>query len=125
MRRIEITDGENTVVLLSDLEFTITPESVGETVTMASGRTVRDHVGIKNVLEIPTGWLPASDLALLCRMIARGQMLTVRYPDADGDHEEEFWIDPPQRKAFSYDADGVKQWYGVTLIASQYGVTTV
>lgn len=125
MREISITDGENTVVLLADLEFEIRPEFVGETATMASGRVVRDHVGVKNGLVIPTGWLSPENLALLNRMIARGQVLTIRYPDVDGDHEDEFWVDPPVRRAFSYGADGVKQWYGVELTAQQYGVSTV
>lgn len=125
MRRISITDGEQTVVLLTDLEFEIKPEFVGETATMASGRTVRDHVGIKNTLVIPTGWLSRDDLALLTRMIACGQILTIRYPDVDGDHDDEFWLDPPVRRAFSYGTDGVKQWYGVELTAYQYGVSAV
>lgn len=125
MRRISVTDGESVVVLLTDLEFEIKPEFVGETATMASGRVVRDLVGIKNTLHIPTGWLSPEDLALLCRMIARGRPLTVRYPDVDGDHEDAFWIDPPVRKTFSYGPDGVKQWYGVELNAVQDGVSTV
>lgn len=124
MRNIVIVGRLGSVTLLSDLEFTITPQSIGETATMASGRTVRDHVGEKLSLNIPTGWLSAEDLLLLCRMISQEQVLLVRYPDLDGDHEEEFWFDPPVRKAFSYDRDGVKQWYGVTLTATQYGVTT-
>lgn len=124
MRKITITDGDNTVVLLTDIEFEIRPEFVGETATMASGRTVRDYVGIKNGLVIPTGWLSPDDLARLNRMISRGQVLTIAYPDVDGDHEEEFWVDPPVRRAFSYGPDGVKQWYGVELKAHQYGVTT-
>lgn len=126
MRRIVIADDAgNTVILLSDLEFEIIPEFVGETVTMASGRTVRDHVGIKNKLRIPTGWLSPEDLGRLCRMIAAGQILWISYPDVDGDHTEEFWVNPPVRKSFKYGADGVEQWYGVELTASQYGVSTV
>ena len=126
MRRIVIEDDAgNSVTLLTDIEFEIAPEFVGETVTMASGRTVRDHIGIKNTLRIPTGWLSPQDLSLLCRMIAAGQVLWISYPDVDGDHREEFWVNPPVRKSFSYDKDGVKQWYGVELTASQYGVSTV
>lgn len=122
-RKIIITDGEDTVTLLSDLEFTIKPEQIGETAVMASGRTVRDAIGIKNTLEIPTGWLSPADLTVLYRMIAKNQILTVTYPDTDGDHTDDFWITPPERKAFSYGADGVSQWYGVTLSCTQYGVT--
>lgn len=126
MRRITISDfAGNTVVFLRDLEFEIRPEFTGETAVMASGRTVRDHVGIKNTLYIPTGWLSPTDLARLCRMIGAGEVLTIRYPDVDGDHAEEFWVSPPVRKAFAYDEDGVRQWYGVELTAEQYGITPV
>ena len=126
MRKISVTDSAgNTVEFIKDLEFEIHPEFVGETAVMASGRTVRDHVGIKNKLHIPTGWLSPADLAKLCRMIGAGEVLTIQYPDVDGDHAEEFWVTPPVRKAFSYDDDGVSQWYGVELTAEQYGVTTV
>lgn len=123
MRSISITDGENTVVLMKDLEFEIKPEFVGETATMASGRMVRDHVGIKNTLHVPTGWLSPAELNRLCRMIGAGNVLTIRYPDVDGDHGDEFWVDPPVRKSFSYGPDGVTQWYGVELTAVQYGVS--
>ena len=93
MRRIKISDRfGNFVVLLTDIEFEIRPEFVGETATMASGRTVRDHVGIKNALHIPTGWLSPADLARLCQMIGAGDVLTIDYPDVDGDHSGEFWV---------------------------------
>jgi hypothetical protein len=113
------------VVLLTDIEFEIRPEFVGETATTASGRTVRDHVGIKTILRIPTGWLSPADLALLCRMIGAGDVLTIDYPDVDGDHSGEFWVSLPVRRAFSYGADGVSQWYGVELTAEQYGVSPI
>lgn len=126
MRSIVIADGTgNTVTLMKDLEFEVVPEFVGGTVTMASGRTVRDHVGIKNTLKIPTGWLSPADLSKLCRMIGAGQVLWISYPDVDGDRTEEFWVNPPVRKSFSYDKNGVNQWYGVELTASQYGVTAI
>ena len=113
------------MVLLMDIEFEIRPEFVGETATMASGRTVRDHVGIKNTLHIPTGWLSPADLARLCQMIGAGDVLTIDYPDVDGDHSGEFWVSLPVRRAFSYGADGVSQWYGVELTAEQYGVSPI
>ena len=125
MRKIVITDGNNSVTLLPDLEFTIQPETVGTRETMASGRTVMDVVGEKIVLRIPTGWLSAADLALLKSMIRQSHILTIYYPDVDGDKSDLFFVDHPIYKAFKYGADGVEQWYGVTLTATQYGVSTV
>lgn len=125
MRKITISDGESTVTLLPDLVFEIRPETVGTTATMASGKTVMDVVGEKVTLEIPTGWLSAADLGKLKAMIRRSHLLEIRYPDVDGDKSDFFFVDHPVYKAFKYGADGVEQWYGVTLTATQYGVTTV
>lgn len=123
MRRITITDGLDTVTLLPDLVFTIEPQTVGTRETMASGKTVMDVVGEKITLEIPTGWLSAADLAKLKAMIRRSHILTIAYPDVDGEKRDQFYVDHPVYKAFKYGSDGVEQWYGVTLTATQYGVS--
>lgn len=122
MRNIVITDGENTVTLLQDLEFTIEPRDVGVEATMASGKTVMDIVGTKNVLEIPTGWLSPEDLATLRSMISKKHILTVTYPDIDGTKTKSFFVKQPKYKTFKYGTDGVEQWYGVTLTMTQQGV---
>ena len=125
MRKITITDGRNTVTLLADLEFTWTPQIIGERATMASGKTVMDVTGVKNFAEIPTGWLSPSDLALLKRMIVQNIALTVSYPTVDGDRSDLCYIEMPEFKAFKYGNDGVEQWYGVTLKIEQQGVDAV
>lgn len=125
MRQITITDGVDTVVLMKDLEFTIQPTMVGTRSTMASGRTVMDIVGEKVMLEIPTGWLSLSDLAKLKMMIRKNHLLTISYPDVEGDKVEQFIVDHPVYRAFRYDENGVDLWYGVTITAEQYGVDTI
>lgn len=122
MRNIVITDGVNTVTLLKDLVFTISPEDVGAKATMASGKDVMDIVGTKNVLTIPTGWLSPSDLATLKSMINSNHILTVTYPDVDGAKTRDFFVEQPVYRAFKYGDDGVEQWYGVTLTMKQQGV---
>ena len=72
-----------------------------------------------------TGWLSASDLALLKRMIVQNIALTVNYPTVDGDRSDLCYIEMPEFKAFKYGADGVEQWYGVTLKIEQQGVDEV
>ena len=95
MRRIKITDGTSTVTLLRDLVFTIQPKDIGATATMASGKTVMDIIGVKNELKIP---------------------------DVDGDKTRDFLFEQPEYKAIIYDEDGVSQWCGVTISATQQGV---
>lgn len=125
MRKITITDGRDAVSLLSDLEFTWSPELIGERAVMASGRTVMDVTGVKNKLEIPTGWLSPADLVKLKRMISRNVTLTVRWPSLEGDREDECFISMPEFRSFKYGESGVEQWYGVTLKLEQAGVDPV
>lgn len=125
MRNITITDGVDTVTLLSDLEFTWSPQIIGERATMASGKTVMDVIGVKNRAEIPTGWLSPDDLATLKRMIVRNIALTVSYPTVDGDRSDLCYVEMPEFKAFKYGASGVDQWYGVTLKIEQQGVDAI
>ncbi|MBQ3636797.1 MAG: hypothetical protein II953_00405 [Clostridia bacterium] len=122
MRNIVLSDGADTVTLLSDLEFVWRPKLIGERAVMASGRTVADVTGIKHTAEIPVGWLSPEDLSKLVRMIAKNAALTVSYPTAAGDRHDVCFVGMPEFRAFRYGADGVSQWYGVTLSVEQAGV---
>ena len=124
MRNIIITDGLETVTLLPDLSFEIIPEDVGATAEMASGILVMDIIGTRYALKVPTGWLSAADLSKLRRMINKKHILTVTYPDIDGDKTDDFYVSQPRYRAFKYDADGVSVWYGVTLDMRMQGVET-
>lgn len=123
MHRIEISDGAgNSVALLSDIEYTIVPEEIGSSATMASGREVFDFIGEKNTLTIPTGWLRVEQLVVLRDMIRRKHILNIRYSTPEGERTERFLVRQPTLKLFRYDND-TTVWYGVTLTAVQYEVT--
>lgn len=121
---IIITDGADTLHLLPEIEFDIVPVEVAYAAAMASGREVRDYIGYRNTLTIPTGWLSAADLALLNRMIRVSHELTVTYPTPEGDRTSVFYFTLPTMRAFKYGAGG-SVWYGVTLTASESEVHTV
>ena len=120
---IIIPNGTDTLHLLPGIEFNITPVEVVETAVMASGREVRDYIGYGNVLEIPTGWLSAENLAKLKRMLLATHVLTVTYPTPEGDAVGEFSMPLPAMRAFKYGSDG-SVWYGVTLTMSETEVHT-
>ena len=122
MRNIIITDGQESVTLLPDLSFEIVPEDVGAMAEMASGIIVMDIIGTRYALKVPTGWLSAADLSKLRRMINKKHILTVTYPDLDGDKTADFFVSQPTYRAFKYDADGVSVWYGVTINMRMQGV---
>lgn len=120
---IIITNGTDTLHLLPGIEFDIAPVEVVETAVMASGREVKDYIGYRNVLNVPTGWLSAEDLAKLKRMILASHVLTVTYPTPEGDAVGEFSMPIPAMRAFKYGSDG-SVWYGVTLAMSETEVHT-
>lgn len=119
MRNIIITDNVNTITLLNDLMFELSPEEISKTATMASGRTVKDIVGYKTVLNIPVGYLSLENVALLSSMITRNAgILTISYPTPNGDKTNVFFVNPPTYSTFDYDDFGVAIWKGVTIKAS-------
>lgn len=115
MRNITISDGISSVVLRSDLVFELEYEEVGTTKTMASGKRVKDIVGYRPVLNIPTGYVELNDLVRLKSLINSGKFLQVTYPGLGGGETRLFEIAPPVYKSFKYGEDGVSVWYAVTL----------
>lgn len=115
MRNIIITDGIDTINLKTDLVFQLDYEAVGVTKTMASGKIVRDIVGYRPMLNIPTGYVEKADIIKLKNMINSGRFLSITYPSVDGDKTQTFLVEPPTFKSFKYDDDGISIWYGVTL----------
>ena len=119
VRNIIITDNVDTSTLLNDLMFVLSSEEISKTATMASGRTVKDIIGYKNVLNIPVGYLSLENVALLRKMIDRNAgVLTISYPTPNGDKTNLFSVEPPTYATFDYDDSGVAIWKGVTIKAS-------
>lgn len=118
VRSIVITDNIETITLLRDLVVDVTPEPVEKEAEMASGRTVKDVVGYKDVLNLPVGYLSLEDNNRLCNMITRNHgLLTISYPTPTGDKLSQFIVRPPTFTAFDYDDEGVAVWKGVTISA--------
>lgn len=124
MRQVTITDGERTVKILPDAEYTIQPMTIGQSATMASGREVMDFTGEKDVLRLPVGWLSEVDLAALRDMIRRVHLLDITYFRPEGQRTAKFLVKQPVVKSFRYSADGAAIWYGVTLEATEYEVVS-
>lgn len=125
MKQIIISNGSDTVRLMSDLVYEFEPKVIGERAVMASGKTVMDITGVKNVLMVPVGWLSAADLSLLKYMITRNPLLDVTWQDVDGDRTDKCYVSMPKFKSFKYGATGVDTWYGVTLEIEQAGIDPV
>ena len=118
VRRFIITDNVDTITLLRDLDFDVTPEPIEKQAVMASGRTVKDVIGYKDVLKLPVGYLSVEDNRKLLEMITRNHsLLTISYTTPTGDRTEQFLVEPPTFTSFGYDDEGVAIWKGVTITA--------
>lgn len=117
MNSIVISDGQQSITLLPEIEFSITPVRIGSSSVTSNGRTVLDIIGYHKRLNIPTGWLSASDVTSLTEMIKTNSVLSVSYPVTGGEESGYFVFELPELRAFKYDSNGVAQWYGVTLEA--------
>lgn len=115
MRNIIISDGAESVALRNDLVFEIEHEEVGKIKQMASGKLKKEVIGIRPVLNIPSGYVELKDLQRLKRMIMSGKFLRIEYPGVDGKESGLFAVEPPVFKSFKYDENGVSVWYGVEL----------
>lgn len=123
VRNIILTDGIDTVTLLSDLEFELSPDEISKSATMASGRLVKDIVGYKDVLKIPVGYLSLTDMSTLRTMIKRnGGLMEISYPTPNGDRTGQFLVEQPPYTPFAYDENGVSVWKGVTITATSVEV---
>ena len=123
MRNIVLSDGIDTVTLLSDLVFELRPLEISKIATMASGREVKDIVGYKDVLEIPVGYLSLDNMTTLRTMINRNKgLLSISYPTPTGDQIGQFLVEQPAYTPFAYDENGVSVWKGVTIRATSVEV---
>lgn len=120
--RITISDGDTTLALRKNTEFTITPEEVSTSAVMASGRLVRDYTGYRNTISIQV-WLSEAELALLDAMIRTTHELSVTYPVPGGDKTGIFYFTLPELTAFRY-GTGSSVWYAVSLSGSESEVDT-
>ena len=117
MRNLVISGNVGTVAL-RNITFSITPKPVETVATMVSGKTVVDTRGMRNVLTTPTVWLDGDNLSTLRQMISAERILSVTYPDTDGnDTTEKMLFTQPTYRAFKYDDEGVTCYYGITLTA--------
>lgn len=123
MRNIIITDGINTITSLNDLVFDIKPIEIVSSVTMASGREVRDVIGYKDSLKLPLGYLTLEQVNTLRDMIKNNSgLLQISYPTPNGDVTDWFIVNQPTYTSFGYNDDGVAIWKGVTINCTQVEV---
>ena len=89
-------------------------EEESKTITMASGRTVKDILGYRSKVTAVWDWIPADTVAQLLTLLRGGDFLWVEYPSPQGMESGYFEIEYPSLNVFCY-RGGQAVWHNMTL----------
>lgn len=87
---------------------------VANTVSMASGKVVKDMIGYRPSVEASWDYVPASTLTALAVLLRGGGFFYVEYPSPTGDAKGMFEIEYPTMAVFQF-KDGEAVWHNVKL----------
>lgn len=97
-------------------------EEASRTVTMASGKTVKDILGYRAKITAVWDWFPAELVTELLNLLKTGAFLWVEYPSPDGNGAGFFSIEYPTLSVFCY-KNSVPVWHDMTLSMTAQEVT--
>lgn len=112
--RISNIDKTMSIVMPKVKDITVGAEEVSKTLTMASGRIVKDLIGYRNIINASWDYVPAATIVSLLDLLKKGNFFYVEYPSPSGDAVGVFEIDYPTLSIFAY-LNNVAVWHNVTL----------
>ena len=87
---------------------------VANTVTMASGKVVKDMIGYRATVEAAWDYVPVATLTALATLLRSGGFFYVEYPAPTGPEKGMFEIQYPSMSVFAY-KNGEAVWHDVQL----------
>ena len=87
---------------------------VANTVTMASGKVVKDMIGYRATVEAAWDYLPVATLTALATLLRSGGFFYIEYPSPTGVEKGMFEIQYPSMSVFAY-KNGEAVWHDVKL----------
>lgn len=117
--RITIYNSEKiaSVTLPRSKKITVGAQAVSKSVTMASGKVVKDVIGYRVSVKASWDYVPASDIASLIAILRDRGFCYVEYPSPKGDASGYFEIGYPTMSIFGF-KNGVAIWHDVALTMS-------
>lgn len=112
--KISSMDGLLSIELPRVKAVMVGASEVSKSVTMASGKVVKDMIGYRASLTAEWDWIPADTIITLVAMLKSGGFFYVEYPSPQGDASGVFEIGYPSMKIFAF-KNGVPVWHGVKL----------
>lgn len=115
-------DKSRSITLPRVRDIEVGAEEESKTVTMASGKTVKDILGYRANITAVWDWIPADLVTELLNLLKSGAFLWVEYPAPDGSGAGFFSIEYPTLSVFCY-RDGIPVWHDMTLSMTAQEVT--
>lgn len=123
MDRIIICDADRTqsIVMPRVKDVQVGAKEVANTITMASGKVVKDVLGYRPTITVSWDYVPAATIVALLSLMKANPFLYVEYPSPTGDANGTFEVDYPTMSVFQY-KNGTAVWHDVKLTMSGQGV---
>nr|DAL37037.1 MAG TPA_asm: hypothetical protein [Caudoviricetes sp.] len=116
------SDKSHSVTLPRVRDIEVGAEEESKTVTMASGKTVKDILGYRAKVTAVWDWIPADLVTELLNLLKTGAFLWVEYPAPSGNGAGFFSIEYPTLSVFCY-KNSVPVWHDMTLSMTAQEVT--
>lgn len=116
------SDKSHSVTLPRVRDIEVGAEEGSKTVTMASGKTVKDILGYRAKVTAVWDWIPADLVTELLNLLKTGAFLWVEYPAPSGNGAGFFSIEYPTLSVFCY-KNSVPVWHDMTLSMTAQEVT--
>ena len=112
--RISAADRSVSVEMPRIKDISVGATEVANTVTMASGKVVKDMIGYRANIQATWDYVPVTTLTALATLLRSGGFFYVEYPAPTGDESGMFEIEYPSMSIFAY-KNGVAVWHDVKL----------
>jgi len=112
--RIASADRSMSIEMPRVKDITVGATEVANTVTMASGKVVKDMIGYRTTLQATWDFVPVDTLTALAVLLRSGGFFYVEYPAPTGDASGMFEIEYPTMTIFAY-KNGTAVWHDVKL----------
>ena len=124
MDKIKIYSFDHTVSLTlpRTKDISVGALAVSKSVTMASGKVVKDIIGYRTSIKSAWDYVPASAIAALTAILRGSGFCFVEYPSPVGDASGYFEIDYPAMRVFGF-KNGEAVWHDVALSMTAQEVT--
>ena len=116
------SDKSHSVTLPRVRDIEVGAEEESKTVTMASGKTVKDILGYRAKVTAVWDWIPADLVTEPLNLLKTGAFLWVEYPAPSGNGAGFFSIEYPTLSVFCY-KNSVPVWHDMTLSMTAQEVT--